>query len=243
MTDPTFLPLGLHTFIDESYGSGQADYYVAAVTVTAKQLTKLVDDINALRAEVMEKLGVPPNVELHGHEIMQGKGGWSALKGQVHESVWICRRVLQAVVNSGARIHMQGVDVPRLNARYRYPDSPYQVSLRHALERVHDQCINSSVRSTVVADILDESAAAAAVIAGYTRAATPGFRPTRLCHIEPMQYVDSRTNIGVQVADIVAYTLRRHIEETSAHPKAKKAARQLYLTAAPAIATVRKWSP
>lgn len=235
------LPIGLHTFVDESYG--EDDHYVGGLVLTPEQLSTLERDLGAFKQQVVTKFGLNANAELHGHEIMQGSGAWVCLSGQVHESVWICRRTIQIVVNSGALIHMQGVDKRRLNARYRYPDSPYRVSLRHLLERVHDECQRRGVRSTVTADILDESDTAAAAIAGFVRRPTPGFRPTKLCHIEPMNYVDSSTSLGVQGADIVTYVLRRYLEVTDAHPKALKAARQLFNTAKPSIRTCRKWEP
>jgi hypothetical protein len=188
-------------------------------------------------------LGGMGNVEFHAHRVMQAKDEWRCLKDQVHEAVWICRSVVHAVVNSGARIHIQGVDVARLHARYRYPASPYQICLRHVLERVHDHCELRSETSTVTADILDECDQAAAVIAGYARFKTPGYRPTLLDRIQPMRYVDSAGCLGVQAADVVTYIARRHFEETDAHLKAKKAARQLFNAMRPNVDSVRKWTP
>jgi hypothetical protein len=239
--DPADLPVGLHTYIDESYG--EDDYYVGGITLTPDQLVTLEQALQDFKIAVSEKFGVPQAVEFHGHEIMHGKGEWACLDGRVHESVWVCRRVLQSVVNAGARIHIQGVNVRRLNARYRYPDSPYRVTLRHLLERVHDECQWRRCRSTVTADILDESDTATAAIAGFVRRPTPGYRPTRLCHIEPMNYVDSKTSLGVQAADIVTYAVRRHLEVTEGHPKALKAARQLFNTVRPGLRSCRKWEP
>lgn len=240
--DPRFLRVGLHTFVDESYGPD--DYYVGGVVLADHQLIRLNDQLAEFRDEVCEKFDLSADdVEFHAHQMMHGKGEWACLDGQVHESVWICRRIIHIVVNCGARIHMQGVDVRRLNARYRYPDSPYRIALRHLLERVNDDCIRRELRSSVTADILDESDAATAAIRGFVRNPTPGYRPTRLTHIEPMEYVDSRASLGVQAADVVAYTLRRHLEVKNSHPRAAKAARQLFNAALPAVSTCRKWNP
>ncbi|MCV7176754.1 DUF3800 domain-containing protein [Mycolicibacterium sphagni] len=235
------LPIGLHTFIDESYG--EDDYYVGGLVLTPDQLAAIERELEAFKAVVAEKFDVPESIEFHAHEIMHGKGSWRTLDGRVHESVWVCRRVLQIAANSGARIHIQGVDVRRLNARYRYPDSPYRVTLRHLLERVHDECQWRRCRSTVTADILDESDTATAAIAGFVRKATPGYRSTRLCHIEPMNYVDSQTSLGVQAADVVTYAARRHLEVRDGHPRALKAARQLFNVVQPRLTSCRKWEP
>ena len=239
--DTAHLPANLHTFVDESYG--RDDYYVGGFVVTTEQLQQAIVSLAQLKADLAQKYGVPVGQEIHAHEIMQGKGGWSSLRGQTHESVWICREVLRIVAASGARVHLQGVDVRRLNARYRYPDSPYRICLRHLLERVHDECAFRSSRSTVTADILDESGAAIAAINGYMQSPTPGYRATRLCHIDPVHYADSATNLGIQLADVVAYVLRRHREVTRAHPAALRASRQLAAVLDPNLKTYRKWLP
>ncbi|MBP1054419.1 DUF3800 domain-containing protein [Rhodococcus qingshengii] len=232
----------LHTFIDESYG--EDDYYVGGIIVTDVQFGALELELEQLREKLAARFCVPSDIEFHAHEIMHGKGSWSCLAGSVHESVMICRKVIHAVVNAGAHIHLQGVDVRKLNARYRYPDSPYAVCLRHLLERVEDRCKQLDERSTVTADILDESNTATRVIAGYSNRSTPGYRPTRLGRIEhPIQYVDSRTSIGVQAADVITYILRRYLEVKTAHPKALKTTGQLYNAIRPNLQTCRKWEP
>lgn len=232
----------LYTFIDESYS--EDDYYVGGIILNDQQLDALYLEIEQLKEKLSAKFGVPPNAEFHAHEIMHGKKAWACLEGKPNESVYICRQVIHAVINNEAHVHLQGVDVRRLKARYRYPDSPYAISLRHLLERVEDRCQLIGERSTVTADILDESDTAAKVIAGYGIRRTPGYRPTKLSHIEhPIRYVDSRTSLGVQAADIVTYILRRHLEVTDAHPKALKATRQLFNAVKPNLRTCRKWEP
>ena len=232
----------LHTFIDESYG--EDDYYVGGVIFTEQQLATLTSDLELLRKDISRTHGTPDDIEFHAHEIMQGKKSWSCFDGRAHESVMVCRKVVHAVVNCGARIHLQGVDVRKLNARYRYPDNPYRISLRHLLERVEGHCKRHDETSTVTADIVDDSGTAIAAIEGYVRQATPGYRPTKLLRIQqPIAYVDSCTSLGIQAADVVTYVLRRHREVTTAHPKALKASRQLFNAAKPNIDSIRKWEP
>ncbi|MFD7045371.1 DUF3800 domain-containing protein [Rhodococcus jostii] len=232
----------LHTFIDESYG--EDDYYVGGIIVDDAQLAALSLELEQQKEKLAARFEVPVDVEFHAHEIMHGKGSWHASMGKCTNPSTSADRSFMQFVNAGADIHLQGVDVRRLNARYRYPDSPYAICLRHLLERVEDRCSRSGDRSTVTADILDESDTAAKVIAGYGTRRTPGYRPTRLGRIDhPIQYVDSRTSLGVQAADVVTYILRRHLEVTNAHPKAVKATRQLFNAAKPNLRICRKWAP
>lgn len=234
--------LVLQTFVDESYGAN--DYYVGGIILNDQQLAYLEGELLDLKRRASAQFGVPEDIELHAHEIMQCKRLWRCLKGSPHEQVYICKQVLEAVVASGAVVHLQGVNVRRLNARYRYPDSPYAVSLRHMLERVEEHCVRLGERSEVLLDILDESDTATAAIAGYVRRKTPGYRPMHLTSIvHPIQYADSRDHLGIQAADVVTYVLRRHLEVQVAHPKALRASRMLFETVWPAVRSNRKWEP
>ncbi len=164
------------------------------------------------------------------------------MSSQLHEAVALYRNVLRAIVGSKATVLLEGVDVRRLNARYRYPDSPYEVTLRHLLERADSWCASWGVTCQVTADLIDRQQDFAEAIAGYTRVGTPGFRPSRLERILGPEWVDSRTEPGVQAADMVAYILRRH-EEVQGSPKAQRAARSLSHVLSPVVRHQRKWIP
>lgn len=227
-------------FVDESYGAD--DYYVAGVLVNEVQYRRLVAGMTRVRDHVVEKLGLPSDVEFHAHRLMQAQGDWLCLQGRLHEAVAVYRHVLRAIVHSGAIVLLEGVDVRRLNARYRYPDSPYEVALRHLLERADGWCAQQHATCRVTADMNDRADDFAEAIAGYTRVGTPGFRPSRLERIVGPEWVDSREEIGVQAADMVAYILRRHREVQGA-PKAQRATRSLVHQLQPAIRHEWKWVP
>lgn len=230
----------MRLFVDESYGAD--DYYVAGVLLSDVQYRGLVDEISQVRQHASERFGLPTDVEFHAHRLMQAQGDWECMKGQLHESVAIYRHVLRAIVGSGAGVMLEGVDVRRLNARYRYPDSPYEVALRHLLERADGRCAGWGVNCRVTADLIDRQEDFSEAIAGYTRVGTPGFRPSRLERILGPEWVDSRTEIGVQAADMVAYIMRRH-REVQGSPKAQRATRSLVHQLKPAIRHERKWTP
>jgi len=227
-------------FIDESYGTD--DYYVAGVLVTEAQYRSLVHGLDEVRQHAHRKFGVDQNVELHGHRIMQAQDDWTCMTTQLHEAVALYRNVLRTIVTSKAIVLLEGVDVRRLNARYRYPDSPYEVTLRHLLERADGWCAAWGTTCQVTADLIDRQQDFAEAIAGYTRVGTPGFRPSRLERILGPQWVDSRTEPGVQAADMVAYIMRRH-REVQGSPKAQRATRSLVHVINPAVRYERKWIP
>lgn len=227
-------------FIDESYGKD--DYYVGAVLVSQAQYPVLVQGLAAVQLRAHQDFGVPPDTELHAHRLMQAQPPWTCMQGQLHEAVAVYRAVLRAVVDAGAVVLLEGVDVPRLQARYRYPDPPYEVALRHLLERIDRRMGSGDSTCRVIADLIDRHQDFAEAIAGYTRVGTPGFRPSRLERIEGPVWVDSESELGVQAADMVTYILRRHREVVGA-PKAMRATRSLRHQIAPAVKHERKWVP
>lgn len=227
-------------FVDESYGA--SDYYVAGVLLTDHQYRRLSESLAQVKEHTAERFGVPGDIELHAHRLMQGRDDWDVMRGQVHEAVAVYRNSLRAVVTSGAAVWLEGVDIDRLRSRYRYPDSPYEVTLRHLLERVDERCRRAGAVCTVTADLIDKQEDFAEAIAGYTRVGTPGFRPSRLERIHGPEWVDSRSEIGVQAADMVAYILRRHREVTGS-PRAQRSTRSLVHVLQPAIVHERKWLP
>lgn len=233
-------PRRYRLFVDESYGS--SDYYVAGVLVTDPQYERLADGLALVKQHVEERFQVPDDIELHAHRLMQGLDEWTVMRRQLHEAVAVYRNSLRAIVASNAAVWLEGVDVDRLRRRYRYPDSPYEVSLRHLLERVDERCQREDAVCTVTADLIDKQEDFAEAIAGYTRVGTPGFRPSRLERIQGPEWVDSRSEIGVQAADMVAYILRRHREVTGS-PRAQRSTRSLVHVLQPAIVHERKWVP
>lgn len=230
----------MRAYLDESYGAD--DYYVAGVVLSDAQYLQLVRKVTDLRTQVADAFGVPNDVEFHGHRLMQAREDWDCMAGQLHEAVGVYRKFLRAIVDSGAVVLLEGVDVRRLRARYRYPDSPYEVVLRHLLERVDTMARAGGEHCEVTADLVDRHADFAEAIAGYTRVGTPGFRPSRLERIVGPTWVDSRSEIGVQAADMAAYILRRNREVRSS-PKAERATRSLVHQLRPAIRLERKWIP
>jgi hypothetical protein len=234
-------------FIDESYS--KRDYYVAALLATGSQQAILDARFQELRRGARFKWGVPDDVEFHAHDIMQGRGPWSALLGRVGDAASLYRNVLRAVVDSGVKVAIQGVDVVRLNLRFQYPAAPYETAARRALEQVNLWCEQDDIhRVEIVADEigpdLRRSQAAFARIVDGTTLAASSTHPGPLTHISgPISLVESRLHSGVQAADMVAHIVRRHLEETGAAPPARRLARSLHNTICPALGHCGKWRP
>lgn len=229
-------------FVDESYQ--QDHYYIAGVLVTDKQREVLESRLTTLAEAVSARYGWSSPPEFHAHALMNGLDDWSEFRGNFGRSITEYQKVMHAIQNSRARVYLEGVDVNRLNARYRYPDSPHEVVLRHLLERVNEQCAKDGVQCRVIADSVPEQENFNEAIQNFTRWGTPGYKSQRLLCVDgDIDFVDSRTSRGVQAADMSAYILRRDREELSASKSARKATKRLVKALGPALVHQRKWKP
>jgi hypothetical protein len=217
----------LHAFLDESYGADH--YYMAAVVVDDREYRKLRDGLDRVASAAHEQFNVDPDVEFHAHDIMQGRKSWECFHGRVHEAVALCRTAARAIRESGALLIIEGVDVARLNNRYNYPDPPYDVTLRHTLERVNEYAKRRELLCRVTADFVNDHNQHSAVVEGYMRTGTPGCRTSKLERlVQPVQWSDSGDERGIQAADMLAYIYRRVREpEPSRSRRADRAARTI----------------
>ena len=229
-------------FVDESYQRGH--YYIAGVLVDERQALNLETRLQELSVGLQERnmWTVPP--EFHGHALMNACDDWKSLAPHFGARLTIYMEVMHAIQNSGAQVYLEDVDVRRLNARYKYPDSPHEVVLRHMLERVNEFCSCQGELCQVVADMVPRQDDFNEAIQGFKRVNTPGYRGQKLICIDgDIEFVDSRESRGVQAADMVVYMLRRYREETTASSQSRKAMNRLVKALGPALVHERKWVP
>lgn len=229
-------------FVDESYQ--QDHYYVAGVLVEEKQANELVTRLEDLARNIQIRNNWSTSPEFHGHSLMNGVEDWVSLKGNFGACVRIYQMALHAIQNSGARIYLEGVDVTRLNARYRYPDSPHEIVFRRMLEHIDEYCSRKGEMCKVVADMLPQQEKFNERILGFARAGTLGYRKHNLLCIDgDIDFVDSRKHRGVQAADLSVYILRRHREDAAASRSSRRITARLVKALGPAVVHQRKWLP
>lgn len=230
----------LFAFIDESYT--QERYYVAAVVVDADDISKIAAGVSRA-AEYAMGFGVELGTEFHAHSIMSGRDGWEPVQGKPRAAIAVLRRLLQELTEQPADVYIEGVDVPRLNARYRYPDPPHLVALRHVLEDIQQAATKRDESVVVICDEVTDQESHRKKFGEYQMIGTPGFRSTTLSRIEQFMFADSRQSPGLQMADAVAYLYRRRDAHLEASDRTKRAVDDLWGVLRPRVVKHRRWDP
>ncbi|WP_092261139.1 DUF3800 domain-containing protein [Corynebacterium cystitidis] len=175
---------------------------------------------------------------------MNGLNDWESLRGNFGACASINQKVIHVTQNSGTIVYLVRVDVKRLNVRYRYPDSPHEITLRCMLERVSEYCSGTSEMGNVNVDIVPQQNDFDEGVKAFTRVNTPVYRSQKfLCVGGDIEFVDSRSSRGVQAADMSAYILRRYREETGGSKAGRKVTKRLVKALGSAVVHQRKWLP
>lgn len=229
-------------FIDESYCS--AHYYVAGVLVSPQELEDLEQRFSRMAQYYQTVNNLSHIPEFHGHSIMTGKDDWRTIRGNFGSASALMQRLTREIAQTNATIFIEGVDVDKLNKRYKYPAPPHEICLRHLLERVNEHLSSIGATCKVIADTVPDEIMLQQRVSYYRDATTPGYRGQQLVQfIGDVEFVDSYDHFGVQSADIVAYLHRRLSENTNASKQSKRACERMYKPLRENIKTARKWCP
>lgn len=231
----------LIAYLDESYT--QDRYYIAAFVIDLDDLPLLQAAI-ADGARYAEGFGIAPGSELHAHEIMSGKKAWAPLRGQHRAAIAIYQRALTNIAGLPGRMFVRGLDIPRLHARYKYPDPPHRIVLQHLLEEISDYGQSLGAQVLVVADEIPDQKAHKTRVETYQRLGTPGYKPNKLAHIQtPITFASSALTPGLQVADLIAYIFRRYDGHTEENTRTRVTVEALWGILAPVWGKVWVWMP
>lgn len=234
----------LLVFVDESYDSDS--YYMGAAIAPIEAWERVEQRLETVRAATARQHGTSPSIEFHGHELMGGRGDWSPLRGKHREAAGVYRAALRAARDEGVRYVFRGLDVARLNARYRYPDQPHAIVFGHLLERIDEyaRVTLQAEQVIVVADQIATQEEHRRQFDGYQRVGTPGYRPSLLGTISsPLCFSDSRNVDGLQIADLAVYLHRRRETTVEVHPAAAAARRRLVAELSPGTFHAQTWVP
>lgn len=226
----------LYAFIDESERD-EAFYFLSAVVCTdeqAHELSMKLHRIMGKHAKSSPLLTI--REEFHASAMMRAEESpWRRIPLRLRLRIYA--EALEAIKGSGCRIYIEGIDVEAQKARgYKNITPPRELALGYLLERINDcgkEAAAEPVR--VVADEHHTSEISRSNFNRYQLLGTPGYRSSRLPHIEsPLQFEASHTNRLLQAADLVTYIFNRYTTIRDGDPRAMKAQQDLWQTIAPA---------
>ena len=234
----------LIAYVDESYDRDH--YYIGAAIASTEQWEDHAQRLAAIRQRTAEEHGTPVAIEFHAHEIMGGSGAWARFRGRHREAAGISIAALRAARGAGVRYVFRGVDVGRLNARYRYPRPPHAVVLGHLLERIDEYTVRTGQTdpTMVVADEIGTQDDHQQAFAGYQVYGTGGYRSSKLEHLSaPINFASSAGSDGLQAVDLAVYVHFRRERVQNAHPAARRTLERQWREIEPALEHVREWLP
>lgn len=213
---------------------------------TFEQWHELEGHFTAIRRRTAHEHGTPDSIEFHGHELMGGTGPWRRMRGRHREAAGISLAVLGAAGACGVQYIFRGVDVARLNARFRYPRTPHAVAFGHVLEQI-DHLVGSrdpEGEAIVVADEITTHVEHQRAFAGYQEFGTAGDPSSRLEHISaPLNFASSRSSDGLQTIDMALYVHFRRQRVENPHPAAQRTLARQWASIVPSIVHVHNWTP
>lgn len=201
----------LLAYLDESYNKRK--YWMAGLLCPEDTVRPLTAALDAVCAEAASKFPVSPESELHGYELFHGEGDWANVAPMVRARIGIYHDALRAVAQFPVEIIIRGVDIPRLRARYAYPDHPHSVVLAHLLERVDERAAHHSQQPTMVfADEVDGADHHRRNLWRFQRHATDGYRSRQLTQIvDTIYFAPSHASRLLQAADLITFLHQRRM--------------------------------
>jgi hypothetical protein len=209
----------LLTYVDESYTTEW--FAIAALLVDGPAAIALTTELDRIASMAAGAYGLGADIELHGHEIFHGRGAWNGVP--VRARIGIFDDVIEAISVQDIRIIARAMDVVGQNTRYQKPDPPYQIVLRHLLERIDECAVRGNDYALVIADEVSDPARHRGDLLNYRRIGTIGYRRRRLSRIvDTLHYAPSHASRLVQAADMVAFLYRRTFAHQETDTRARK---------------------
>lgn len=204
-------------YIDESGNTGvrlddpdQPVHWMVAVVVPEDQVRSLAVALDGVVATVG---GVAGHAELHGAALFGGDGDWAGVKPQGRVNVY--REALALLATHDCFVAHSTIDKRRLGGQGSGMTSPHVMAFQFLAEKL-DSYVGRQAdvlrrRVMLIADETHENSVFQIDLVSQMQRGRAGIGSGRtlLNVVDTVHFVDSQTNRGVQLADLVAYALNR----------------------------------
>lgn len=204
-------------YLDESGNTGrrlddpdQPVHLIAAVLVPEDRVFDMCTRLDSLLASLPITAS---RLELHGSQMYSGKGAWHGIEPELRVEIY--RSALEVLEQVDAVVAHASISKKRLASKYQDPESPHLLALQFLTEKIEiflrAQTDPLRMRALLVADETHEHEVFALdLVAKMQREAGPyGGGPVLTSIVDTVHFVRSETNLGVQLADLVAYIIGR----------------------------------
>ena len=197
----------LHVFVDESYRDDL--YLLVAAVLRDEALESLERGLDEVATKTGQTWGWPPETELHGVDIFQHKGAFTALEGKLDEKTRIFESVYWKLDDADATLIVVNLTATGW-ARHRKVARDHQrfIAMEQLVERVGYLTQEANTTAIVLFDTEEQTDWAVAKCFNdlheiHTKAGTAWLD-------RPAAAAESVTHRGLQAADMVAYIELRH---------------------------------
>ncbi len=230
-------------YVDESYNKER--YWIAALLCPETEVSSLTEALDAVVTKAAKAYsGVDSKAELHGHSLFHGKDDWAPLALMPRARIGVYGDAFDAIAAHDVEVIVRGVDIPRLNNRYTYPDHPHAVVLSHLLERIDERAEAHKTLALVIADEVDQADEYRRNLWWFQRYETSGYRARQLTRIvDTIHFAPSRASRLVQGADLLAYMWFRIASGAERDERAVRANRALWAKVGQRVFQCHCWRP
>jgi hypothetical protein len=213
-------------YIDETGHSGnrlddprQPILTLVAVVINENQVQPLA---KSLRDLVFAVLGWRPSgIEVHGQQIWAGTGPWKGIAPERRLASYV--DALGLLEKHEALVAHASIDKALLRLRYSEPENPYLLALQFLCEKLNGWASYWGPVLLVADESKENELRAIEMVADlqlWGSGVVPG-SPLGMI-IDTLHFVRSQASPGVQMADLVAFTIHRHRHGVGSHPLARE---------------------
>lgn len=196
----------LLAFTDESYSEDR--FYQVAYVIHENQLPEVENRMLEAK-KYAEKFGIHPETEFHGHRIMNHLDGWEPLEGKLKAKLDIYKMCLHIISKIDGVVIIRGVDYNAMKERYQTPHLPEELSHKLLLDSLDRYAETKAEKLIVYSDEAPQQKRLGELFLEYKVISTGGRYPRFLNHIVRVEYIDSKSHVGIQIADLIVYLYRR----------------------------------
>ena len=206
----------LYAFTDESYVA--ASYLQGAFVIDETDIGQL-DQILISTSEFAQRFGIAPGTELRGYSIMNSKHGWEPLRNKFHARVAIYKFLLTKVAELDGILCFASEFLPDSNFESISNYSRHIATHDHLLDKLNLLGLKFEKGVVIYAD---EITAQQKIAKDFKT------QIHRYPNLNSLNFVDSETNAGVQIIDVILYLYQRFEQEKTLERRSKKVTIELW---------------